>query len=349
MSDDESEEEVSGLHVLEVLIVIPWMQETQDTGMNKKDEELARLRGKLEKKWGNDSDSSYAYLDPISGNRFPLTPFLMDEWVRGMVPILFLISLTCYLLHFLAFKYDGRATLDTPPPTTSFDPQNRLTSISPAHRRQVSLGPSSTASDVGSMTSLLNAMASVIGARVPIEHPQTPPLTISPTIEPLSPLFNTPSKLGRYLNHAEKQLGVANTSDYQYSLAEKGYSPDILNQVKNSELLSLGIPHGDVIHLKQGAPVWWAGPDARSLKRKAVTPPPEFEDPKKTRFEQRMNGEELGGYSLFGNGISPRDPDAPPPNHTWWYYCEVTQKMLKIPDNYVPNLAPGQRLDEDDS
>jgi hypothetical protein len=53
--------------------------------MSKKDDELARLRGKLEKRWGNDSDSSYAYIDHITGQRFPLTPFMMDEWVRGMV------------------------------------------------------------------------------------------------------------------------------------------------------------------------------------------------------------------------------------------------------------------------
>jgi len=66
------------------------LQDKFESNMNKKDEELAHLRGKLEKRWGNDSDSSYAYLDPISGQRFPLTPFMMDEWVRGMV------SFACY-------------------------------------------------------------------------------------------------------------------------------------------------------------------------------------------------------------------------------------------------------------
>jgi hypothetical protein len=62
-----------------------YSQENGDSTMGKKDEELARLRGKLEKRWGNDSDSSYTYLDRVTGSRYPLTPFLMDEWVCGMV------------------------------------------------------------------------------------------------------------------------------------------------------------------------------------------------------------------------------------------------------------------------
>jgi hypothetical protein len=53
--------------------------------LTKKDEELARLRLKLEKRWGNDNDGSYAYLDSIMGQRYPFTPFMMDEWVQGMV------------------------------------------------------------------------------------------------------------------------------------------------------------------------------------------------------------------------------------------------------------------------
>jgi hypothetical protein len=71
----------------QVLFALEISQPLQDaeSGMSKKDEELARLRGKLEKRWGNDNDSSYAYLDPITGQRYPLTPFMMDEWVRGMV------------------------------------------------------------------------------------------------------------------------------------------------------------------------------------------------------------------------------------------------------------------------
>lgn len=61
------------------------LQDPGDSGMSKKDDELAHLHGKLEKQWGNNSDSSYAYIDHITGQCFPLTPFMMDEWVRGMV------------------------------------------------------------------------------------------------------------------------------------------------------------------------------------------------------------------------------------------------------------------------
>jgi hypothetical protein len=53
--------------------------------MNKKDEELARFRLKLEKRWGNDHDSSYAYIDTVTGESVGLTPFMMDEWVRALV------------------------------------------------------------------------------------------------------------------------------------------------------------------------------------------------------------------------------------------------------------------------
>jgi hypothetical protein len=83
---------------------------------------------------GNESDTSYVYLDPISGNCYPLLPFLMEEWVRGMVS-----ALSCHFHYaytntsIMHAKYNGLATVDTPPATTAFDPQNCLTSISPMH------------------------------------------------------------------------------------------------------------------------------------------------------------------------------------------------------------------------
>ncbi|KAF8221172.1 hypothetical protein L208DRAFT_1382349 [Tricholoma matsutake] len=58
-----------------------YKMENGNSIMSKKDEELVHLHGKLEKRRGNNSDSSDTYLDPITGSHYPLMPFLMDEWV----------------------------------------------------------------------------------------------------------------------------------------------------------------------------------------------------------------------------------------------------------------------------
>src|ERR1700733_2784536 len=47
--------------------------------------ELARFRGILEKKYANDYDAGYTYIDPATGDSVPLTPFMMKEWARAMV------------------------------------------------------------------------------------------------------------------------------------------------------------------------------------------------------------------------------------------------------------------------
>ena len=49
------------------------------------DSELARLRGLLEKKYSNDHDAGYTYIDPVTSDSVPLTPFMMKEWARAMV------------------------------------------------------------------------------------------------------------------------------------------------------------------------------------------------------------------------------------------------------------------------
>lgn len=54
-------------------------------GLTKVDSELARLRCLLEKKYANDHDAGYTYIDPITSDSVPLTPFMMKEWARAMV------------------------------------------------------------------------------------------------------------------------------------------------------------------------------------------------------------------------------------------------------------------------
>ena len=78
-----------------------------------------------------------------------------------------------------------------------------------------------------------------------------------------SPPKNTPSKLLRYLQHAEKHLGVQNAVTYEDSLAREGYGPDILPEVDNKALVECGLTPGDAIRLKHGARDWWNGPEAK--------------------------------------------------------------------------------------
>jgi hypothetical protein len=116
-----------------------------------------------------------------------------------------------------------------------------------------------------------------------------------------------------------------------------------LDQVDNKDLLELGIPPGDDIQLKKGAPPWWASSDAQSLKCKSTTLPPNSPpDPKKTQFEQCMNGEG-GGFSVFGNGIQPGNPDGPAREYSWWYYCKVLRKCRK----YLTITSPSLLLAKD--
>jgi len=41
--------------------------------------------GILEKKYANDHDAGYTYIDSAIGDSVPLTPFMMKEWARAMV------------------------------------------------------------------------------------------------------------------------------------------------------------------------------------------------------------------------------------------------------------------------
>lgn len=69
-------------------------------GLTRIDSELARLRGLLEKKYSNDYDAGYTYIDQVTSDPIPLTPFMMKEWARAMVICPFIIpdcpKLTCY-------------------------------------------------------------------------------------------------------------------------------------------------------------------------------------------------------------------------------------------------------------
>ncbi|KAK0227193.1 hypothetical protein EDD85DRAFT_1027263 [Armillaria nabsnona] len=93
--------------------------------------------------------------------------------------------------------------------------------------------------------------------------------TLSPKLFPLPPhldlhaIMNTPSKLTCFLAHCEKALGVSDALSYEDALRDQGFGPDILHQVEDKELQSIGFRSGDIIRLKQNAQRWWNGPDAK--------------------------------------------------------------------------------------
>ena len=78
----------------------------------------------------------------------------------------------------------------------------------------------------------------------------SPPVNTSPAI------FNTPSKLERFLQAAE-QNGIPGVLSFHPMLSEKGYGPDIMHLVSVGDLGNIGMAPGDAIHLREYASRWW--------------------------------------------------------------------------------------------
>ncbi|EDR14769.1 uncharacterized protein LACBIDRAFT_305815 [Laccaria bicolor S238N-H82] len=79
-------------------------------GLSKEEYDLAKERAKLKKKYQNDHDGGYTYID-ATGVSIPLTPFMMKEWARALV------------------DKDKSVDIDNPPHTQTFDPANRKSSL----------------------------------------------------------------------------------------------------------------------------------------------------------------------------------------------------------------------------
>jgi len=163
--------------------------------------------------------------------------------------------------------------------------------------------------------------------------------TSSPTST--SPPNYSPSKLPAFLQYAQDKLGVKNALVYQYSLADKGYGPDILPLVDDAQIVACGITAGDAIRLKRGASQWWDSPEAK----RARPPPAAVEEDYRTRirFEKRFT--EGGCTSVFGPGMMPgknRHED----EFIWWYYDENEKQLRKVPDGLIPEIDQ-QYLDVD--
>lgn len=153
--------------------------------------------------------------------------------------------------------------------------------------------------------------------------------------------MNTPSKLTRFLTHCEKALGVSDALSYEDALRDQGFGPDILHQVEDKELRSIGFRSRDIICLKQNAQHWWNGPDAKRKRTVTVemmesmsAMPPN----KKVRFEKRYH--EGGCQTLFGPCMMETDDiDFNETDFSWFYFCKTTETYLLVPSGYVPIIS----------
>ncbi|KAF8957940.1 hypothetical protein BDZ97DRAFT_1628693, partial [Flammula alnicola] len=284
------------------------------------DRELARCRGKLEKKYANPNDGGYTYV-ANDGERIPLTPALMSQWARAM--------------------YDNEATILHPPNSVSFDRQTRARSLFKKPAASSDHGSSDGGPVLQAVSSILHDVRLMYGGDHRAEHSDhaqvrsaSAPAAIIETKS--SPVKNTPTKLRRYLEYAENELGLDSVLIFEHSLAKEGYGPDILPYVPDEKLVLCGLSHGDAMRLKRGASGWWNGPEAKRPKVMEDLVDKELEvEKRKIRFEKRFT--DGGCASVFGPGIMTgrnwREDE-----FVWWYFNDVTKKLEKVPDGYIPEI-----------
>lgn len=183
-----------------------------------------------------------------------------------------------------------------------------------------------------------------------------------------SPVLPTPTKLPRFLAHAEKSLGVAQARTFESPMRRNGYGPDIMHLLENTALEDIGMSKGDVLRMKAGAQQWWNGPDA---KKKRVDSEhagsavdrtflgnsgaasssggssgdyPKTPENKKVSFELRYP--DGGAQRFYGPRLSPGTPG--PNDKNTWYRCPVRNTWEPIPPGYRAIMAPEDVPEDDD-
>ncbi|KAJ7355887.1 hypothetical protein DFH08DRAFT_803820 [Mycena albidolilacea] len=281
-------------------------------GLSELDRSLARFRGILEKKYQNDHNAGYTYIDPDTGTSHPLTPQMMKEWSRAM--------------------HDGQATQEAPPDHLNmFNPANRKRALHPSRIAAGANQPQGATSDIGHLASILTT---VFGAQANPrqQQPQTPPKHTQ-DVGASTPVFPTPSKLPRFLDHAANTLGITSAPDFESPMRRNGFGPDILHLVDDQELTEMGMRKGDVIRLKAGAQSWWNGPEAKKrthseIDNQGSTPDPLATPPsKKVAFERRFT--EGGGERFWGPRIVAGQGEK-----NIWYRCPVRKEFVPVPPGY---------------
>ncbi|KAF8218658.1 hypothetical protein L208DRAFT_1383235 [Tricholoma matsutake] len=156
--------------------------EVDGNGLSEYDHELAWFCWLLEKKYQNDHNAGYTYINKTTGASFPLTPVMMREW------------------------YEGEATIKQPPNAEMFDPANHQAVLNPVC--QIASQPSPVtpvAGGLAEISAFLTTVSKLMGvgaAHGIISAPATPmiPLTLSQN-QIASPTTYTPLKLSQFLQH----------------------------------------------------------------------------------------------------------------------------------------------------
>jgi hypothetical protein len=200
----------------------------------------------------------------------------------------FIVNVDITFAHRL--QHDGQATVFSPPNTESFDPKKCQASLRPRNTSNASLTtPVSASSDLSPVASFLSSLTGFMSTVIPSapHRPQTPDHFHAHSN--FSPHVDTPTKLHRYLTYAENLLGVKSALKYESLLERESYGPDILDQLPDEVLTSIGMPRGDVIRLKRGCEEWW------KLERSS----------KRRRMEEIFSGESHTPRSHSGKSDTP--------------------------------------------
>jgi hypothetical protein len=218
-------------------------------------------------------------------------------------------------------QYDGEAMTSMPPNIPSFDPAKREPALHPmCHTTSAAsmAPPAVNANDISSLTSmlLLRTVQDLTCNQDNATIPSTPVPTIRAFASVLtqSPAILTPSKLTRFLEYAEQELGVSQAMMYESSLHSIGAGLDILVEIADQELARIGLTPGDIIRLKKGSVTWWNGPLAKnelmdSTKRKrSDTTNSEIPEDRRYQYEKRYHD---GGRARI-NGGRMRVEERPP-------------------------------------
>jgi len=209
-----------------MLMILSFIFLQNSNGLTKVDSELAHLCGLLKKEYSNNHDSGYTYIDAISSESIPLTPFMIKEWARALVSNLFFSHINILKIDIL-LQYDRSVSVSHPPSTATFNPVNHRSSLhtrlqNPHHLKSTSTSASSQGTGIsGDLAHILQIISSVVFmACIPSKPPTTPThccASLSASIICL-PIQNTPSKLSQFLEYAEINLSVENTCLHEESL-----------------------------------------------------------------------------------------------------------------------------------
>lgn len=166
-------------------------------------------------------------------------------------------------------------------------------------------------------------------AMPPHKPPQPPPSSPLPSL----------TQLKRFLLYAETNLKVRNASQYEDELDLRGIGPDVLVDMPQHILSEVGIPIGDIIHLKKASVAWWNRPDAKrkwsstssssgTLNRESL------EQPVKKKVAYKRHYHDGGRWYFSGPPMVDGDPD-PAADYDLFYKCETQNKWLPVPKGFV--------------